>query len=276
MQKIINFLIKYSTLLLYFVLMIVALTLTIQSHTYHSNVVIHSTGNITGDFLQYRSGVYDYFNLSSRNIKLQQENALLRMQLLAAGDTLLGKETTALFTDSVPYKIIPARVIKNDYRHLTNFITIDVGTNQGIKTDMGVITSNGIVGIVDKVNSKYARVISILNTRLSLNAQIKGTNTIGSLVWNGQDPYIVNLIDVPRLVRVKKGDTVITGYQSASFPPDIAIGTVKKVSLIESGSRYDIQVKLLHDPINLGYVSVIKNRDAQARKMVDTLIVNDE
>jgi rod shape-determining protein MreC len=86
----------------------------------------------------------------------------------------------------------------------------------------------------------------------------------------------MNLIDVPRLARVKKGDTIITGMQSTSFPPDIMIGKVKKVALIDTGSRYDIEVTLFNDLTDLGYVSVIKNRDERARKRLDTLIVGNE
>lgn len=276
MQKIINFLIKYRNLLLYLFLMIVAVIFTIQSHLHHRNMVIHSTGNMTSRLLQSRSNVYDYFNLGERNKRLQEENARLRMQLLAAGDTLIGTESTRIFLDTVPYRIFPARVIKSDYHRRDNYLTIDIGTNQGIKADMGVISSQGIVGLVDKTNAKYSRVISILNSGISLNAQIKGTNTIGSLVWNGKDPYTMNLIDVPRLAKVKKGDTIITGIQSTSFPPDILIGKVKKVTLIETGSRYDIEVKLFNDLTDLGYVSVIKSRDERFRKIVDTLTISNE
>lgn len=276
MQNIINFLIKYRNLLLYLFLMMLSVAFTVQSHSHHRNMFIHSTGNLTSSMLKSRSDVYSYFHLSERNKVLQRENALLRMQLLAAGDTLLGEETTRIFLDTVPYRIMPARVIKNDFHKRDNYITIDIGTNQGIKNDMGVIAANGIVGLIDKAGSNYARVISVLNSNMSLNAQIKGTSTIGSLVWTGKDPYVMNLIDVPRLAKVKKGDTIITGLQSTSFPPDIMIGTVKKVALIDTGSRYDIEVKLFNDLTDLGYVNVIKMRDERARKRVDTLIVGDE
>lgn len=276
MQNIINFLIKYRNLLLYLFLMMLSVAFTVQSHSHHRNMFIHSTGNITSRILKLRSDVYSYFHLSERNKVLQQENAVLRMQLLAAADTLLGDETTRIFLDTVPYRIMPARVIKNDFHKRDNYITIDIGTNQGIRNDMGVIAANGIVGLIDKAGPKYARVISVLNSNMSLNAQIKGTSTIGSLVWTGKDPYVMNLIDVPRLAKVKKGDTIITGLQSTSFPPDIMIGTVKKVALIDTGSRYDIEVKLFNDLTDLGYVNVIKMRDERARKRVDTLIVGDE
>lgn len=81
MQQIINFLIKYRNLLLYLSLLLIALIFTVQSHSYHRNSFVHSTGNITGSFLSSRNGIYDYLNLKEENDKLRKENALLRMKL---------------------------------------------------------------------------------------------------------------------------------------------------------------------------------------------------
>lgn len=276
MQKIINFLISNRNTLLYLVLMVLALIFTIQSHNYHRSVWIHSTGNVQASLLGTRSNFYDYFNLADRNKRLMQENAYLRMQLLKTGDTALGSISSRIFQDSIPYTVHPARVIKNDYHRKDNFITIDIGSKQGVRPDMGVISAGGIVGLVDKVQGKYSRVISILNSNISLNAQVKGTNTIGSLTWSGDNPYVMNLVDVPRLAQIKKGDTILTGVQSRSFPPDILIGTIKNIKLIESGSRYEVEVTLFNDMTDLGYVNVIKKRDQEVIRKLDTITTSDE
>ncbi|MFT6096606.1 MAG: rod shape-determining protein MreC [Nonlabens sp.] len=255
--------------------MVVALSFTIQTHDYHLNSTIHSTGYVTGNLLNTRNGIFDYFDLKNQNNKLSEENALLRMQLLDIGDTLLGKESTFVFSDSIPYRIFPARVIKNDYYKSDNYITIDIGTDQGVRSDMGVISPKGIVGVVDKSSTQFSRVISILNSQVSLNAQIKGTATIGSLKWNGNDPYMMSLEDVPRLAKVSKGDTIITGRQSTLFPADILIGSIKNAELIENGSRYKIDVELFNDMTDLDYINVIKNRDRAALQVIDTLGNNE-
>ncbi|WP_213520733.1 rod shape-determining protein MreC [Nonlabens sp.] len=275
MQQIVNFLIKYRNLLLYLFLMVTALTFTIQTHEYHRNTTIHSTGYVTGKLLNTRNKIYDYFDLKNQNNKLSKENASLRMRLLEIGDTLLGKEATFVFSDSIPYRMFPARVIKNDFYKTDNYITIDIGTDQGITSDMGVISPKGIVGIVDKSSTQFSRVISILNSQISLNAQIKGTSTIGSLKWNGNDPYIMSLEDVPRLAKISNGDTIITGKQSTMFPSDILIGRIKNAQLIENGSRYKIDVTLFNDMTDLDYVNVIKNRDRTALHVIDTLGNNE-
>ncbi|MGB5983453.1 MAG: rod shape-determining protein MreC [Nonlabens sp.] len=275
MQQIVNFLIKYRNLLLFLFLFAVAMVFTIQSHNYHRNSFISSSNNLTGSILATRGGVSGYFDLAEENKKLQRENAALRMKLLQAGDTLLGEEFSMKFGDSLPYRIIPARVVKNSYAKRDNYITIDVGTNQGVETDMGVFTSNGVVGIVDKSDKRFSRVASILNTQLSISAAIKNTSTIGSLKWDGQDPYLINMEDVPRLAKVNQGDTIVTGKLSTIFPPDIFIGTIEKTELVGNGGRYEIKVRLNNDMTDLGHAYVVKNRDRELIRVIDTLGFNE-
>ena len=126
MQQIINFLIKYRNLLLYLFLLFIALGFTIQSHDYHRNTTIHSTGYLTSSLLNTKSRIYEYFELKDQNNKLSKENARLRMRLLEISDTLLGEESTFIFSDSIPYKVFPARVIKNDFYKTDNYITIEL------------------------------------------------------------------------------------------------------------------------------------------------------
>jgi rod shape-determining protein MreC len=275
MQQIVNFLIKYRNLLLYILLLGVSVTFTVQTHSFHRNSFISSANGFTGSILNTQRGIYGYFDLADENKLLQAENAALRMRLLEIGDTLLGKEEIYVFSDSIPYKIFPARVIKNNYAFRDNFLTIDIGKKQGVDSDMGVFTPEGIVGVVDKSSKNFTRVISILNTQLSIAAEIKGTSTIGSLNWDGKDPYLINLQDVPRLAKVKKGDTIVTGSLSTIFPPGILIGTIEDAQLVANDSRYEIQVRLLNDMTDLGSAYVIKYRDQQAIKSVDTLGQNE-
>ncbi len=271
MQQIFNFLIKNRNLLLYLLLAFIGLIFTVQNHSYHRNSFIHSTGAFTGYFLEKQSSVSSYFDLDDENQLLREENAKLRMLLGDQADSLLSSSVVFYNSSKTPFEVFPARVIKNRYAYRDNFLTIDIGAQEDIKEDMGVITTNGILGVVDKVGSRYSRVISVLNSEISLNAQIKGTNTIGSLTWNGNSPYLMNLEDVPRLAKVVKGDTIITGQQSTTFPPDILIGVVKDAQLIDNGSRYKIDVQLFNDMTNVGTAYVIRNRDLEEIQEINNL-----
>lgn len=56
-----------------------------------------------------------------------------------------------------------ASVIKNSIQHAKNYLTIDKGTKDGLVQDMGVITSNGVVGIVENTSKNFATVQTLLN-----------------------------------------------------------------------------------------------------------------
>src|SRR5690606_18880033 len=116
------------------------------------------------------------------------------------------------------FKIRPASIIKNSYNKLHNYLLVDKGNKDSVVQDMGVITSKGIVGIIENTSSNYANVQSVLNTFSEINAAIKNTNNFGSLKWNGEDFNVVQLVDVLRSAPIKKGDTIITGGMSSIFP----------------------------------------------------------
>ena len=159
--------------------------------------------------------------------------------------------------------IIVSKVIHNSYSVYENYLTLDSGSNQGIESDMGVINSLGIVGIIDQTSPKYATVISVLNVKSQINAKIKKTNHFGSLIWDGKNTGFVQLIDVPRLAAIRKGDTIVTGGQSVIFPENINIGTVDKIYIDNETNYYTLNVKLFNDMTNLGYVYIIKSKDRE-------------
>ena len=190
-----------------------------------------------------------------------EENKQLRNLLTNIEDTSAVRN----FKDSTSFDGIylfrTAKVINNNYSKSDNYITLDRGKNSQIAAEYGVITSQGIVGIVDHVSKNYSRVISILNSNSKINAQLKKTNHFGSLVWNGKDPNLVQLIDVPRLAPLKKGDTIITGGKSLIFPQGIPIGSIEGFKLDQNESYYTIDIRLFNDMTNIGYVYIIENKD---------------
>jgi rod shape-determining protein MreC len=138
---------------------------------------------------------------------------------------------------------------------------LNSGSNEGIKSDMGVINSLGIVGIIDRTSPNYSTVVSILNTKSQINAKIKKSNHFGSLIWKGKSTGFVQLIDVPRLASVRKGDTIVTGGQSVIFPENINIGTIYKIYKDDETNYYTLDIKLFNDMTNLGHVYIIKSKD---------------
>ncbi len=262
MQQIFNFIFKNSNRLLFLLLLVVSLLLTIQSHSYHRSKIISSANFFTGGIYEKINNVNEYFSLKAQNEELAVENARLKSLLFNT------KDTTVIPTlDTVrgikKTDIIVSKVIHNSYSVYENFLTINKGAAMGIKPKMGVINSAGIVGIVDKTSKNYATVISILNIESKINAKIKKSNHFGSLVWNGKSTGFVQLIDVPRLAGVRKGDTIVTGGESIIFPENIGIGTIERVYTDDITHYYTLDIKLFNDMTNLGHVYVIKNKDAE-------------
>lgn len=260
MQQILQFIVKNSTRLLFLLLLGISLALTIQAHSYHRSKVISSANFVTGGVYEQMNSVKEYFSLRTHNEELAKENAVLRGLLFDKQDSAKVPSIDSIRGVS-RNNIVVAKVIHNSYNVYENYLTLNAGAKDGIKPDMGVMNSSGIIGIVDKVSKNYATVQSILNIRSSLNAKIKKSNHFGSLVWNGKNTGYVQLIDVPRLASVRKGDTIVTGGQSHIFPENIGIGTIDKIYIDNETHYYTINVKLFNDMTNLGYVYVIKSKN---------------
>jgi rod shape-determining protein MreC len=124
---------------------------------------------------------------------------------------------------------------------------------------MGVITSKGILGIIENTSNHFATVQSILNEKSNINAKIKNTDHFGSLVWDMKRFDVVQLVDIPRLVPLTVGDTIVTGGMSSIFPENVPIGTIRKFDLNTSQSFYRIDVALFNDMTNIKNVYIVNN-----------------
>ena len=270
MQQIINFVLRNKTSLLFLLLFFVSIALTIQSHSYHKSKFINSANFFTGGIYESASSVSNYFDLKTQNEILVEENNKLRSQLLNDLDsslTSISRIDTTTFNGR--YKIQTAKIINNNYSASKNYLTINKGEKHGLKEDLAVITSKGIVGIIDNTSNGYSRVLSILSTKSKINAQLKANNHIGSLEWNANSSSIVQLTDISKFAPVKQGDTIVTGGQSSIFPQGILIGIVDNFVLDISGDTYTVDVKLFNDMTNLSHVYIIENLDTEEIKLLE-------
>ena len=262
MQQIIFFLIRNKNFLLFIVLFSISIFLTIQTHSYHKNNFVNSSNNITGGIYTIKSSITNYFNLREENEILIDENTRIRIQLESYKSKVVNQN---IDTNSIlsKYYFVSAKVINNSFSKTKNKLTIDKGERDSIQLDLGVITSKGIVGIIDNVSNKYATIQSILNTNSQINAKLKNAKHFGSLVWNTEDPNVIQLIDIPRLAPVKIGDTIVTGGKSTIFPVGILIGAVIDFELTEDENSQNLNIQLFNDMTNLQHVYIINNLDSQ-------------
>jgi rod shape-determining protein MreC len=270
MQQIFNFILKNSNKLLFLLLLGISLGFTIQFHSYHKSKVISSANFVSGNAYKKINDVESYFSLRTQNDNLAFENARLKMLLFNKKDTIVPEIVD--LQGVAKTNIILSRVIHNSFDVYENYLTIDSGIAKGVKTDMGVINDLGIVGVIDNTSTNFATVISILNKKNAINAKLKKSNHFGSLTWNGKSTGFAQLVNVPRLAAVRKGDTIVTGAQSTIFPENINIGTINNIYVDNQTNYYTINVKLFNDMTDLGYVYIIKNRDTpEILKLEETI-----
>jgi rod shape-determining protein MreC len=270
MQQIINFILRNKTFLLFLLLLFTSLFLTFQSHSYHKSKFINSANFLTGGIYESVNNIGDYFNLKAENTTLLEENNRLKSILFNSKKDNLKEE----YLDSTTfknYKLTAAQVYKNSYSATNNYLTINKGERDSIKQDYGVITSKGIVGIIDNTSKKYARVMSVLNTNIRVNAQLKKTNHFGTLSWNSKSPEYVQLIDLPKQAPVTVGDTIITGGLSTIFPKGIPIGVISAFKIDETENYFEIDINLFNDMTNVGHVYIIENLDAEEISTLNNL-----
>ena len=258
MQQIINFLIDKKNFILFLLLLFISLIFTAQSNSYHKSKFTNSANWFSGNIYETSNKVSEYLHLKTYNKQLVDENLRLRKIILNIEQPLKDSITfDSTFIEN--YKFFKATVIKNSYSRLNNYLTLDKGTNDGIKKDMGVISSKGIIGIVDNTSNKYSTAQSLLNSLSKINAKLKKSNHFGTLIWDGKNPQTVQLIDIPGIAPIAVGDTVITGGMSTIFPKNILIGTISDFKLDDSKNYYTLQVDLFNDMTNINHVYIIES-----------------
>jgi len=254
-----RFLNKNAFRLFFLLLFGISIWLTVNHNLYNRSDFINSSNGILGYFYINVSEISDYFKLKTENQQLFEENTNLKEFIL----NQIEKEDSIYISSSAyinnEINVIGAKIIKNSFVKQKNTLTIKGGTKQGIEKNMGVINNKGIVGIIDKVSSNYATVLSVLNTDFRSVAKIKKNDHFGTLTWNGKDTNIIQLIEIQRNAPVSYGDTIVTGFSSIAFPENIPIGRVQKIYFDNQTNSFTLDIKLFNDITNLSYVYVTGN-----------------
>ncbi len=259
MRNLILFLIRYNAFFVFLLLEGVALFFVIRNHNYHRAGFLNSAGLVTGNIYNTYFSFGEYLNLNTVNEQLMEENAWLRerQNYMLIPDSL----NTEVLKDSLKifYEFIPVKVINYTTDKVSNYITLNKGKNHGIDKDMGVITGNGVVGIVSRVSNNFSTVMSVLHKNTRVSIKIKKFNYPGTLQWSGGSPALAELTGIPQHLPIAEGDTVVTSGFSAIFPENIPVGVIQKFQSPPGSSFYEVTIKLLADFETLQYAYVINN-----------------
>jgi rod shape-determining protein MreC len=260
MRNILVFIIRYHFLLLFVLLEIFAITLLVNSTYYQSSAILKAGSRVTGRFYTSISNATDYLKLRTTNEQLAQENAMLRQM---KGVSFLKNDTSSFWVNDTlhkqQYQYIVSKVVLNTVGKRNNYIMLDKGSRSGIKKDMAVITSNGIVGTVVNVSENFSWVMSLLNKHTRISGRITKNNQMGTVVWNGVDHMYGTLTDIPAHVKIAKGDTIVSSGYSYIFPAGIMMGTISDFRVEQGDHFYIIPFKFSVDFNALQYVYVVRN-----------------
>ncbi|MDY7395320.1 rod shape-determining protein MreC [Aureibaculum sp. 2210JD6-5] len=276
MQQIVSFILKNKYFLLFLLLEIIAFTFTMQSHSYHKSKFVNSANAITGGIYNKINAFKEYTSLKEFNDQLMEENVRLKNLLSKIPTDSTSKTITVV--DSVnyhqKYSYTPAKVIRNQYNRKFNFLTINVGSSDGVKPDQGVINSRGIIGITNSTSKNYATVLSILNETSNINVKLLNSFHFGSLDWDGKDYNILQLVDLAIQANIKVGDTIITGGKSTIFPEGIPVGTILDFRK-ENNTYREVNIKLFNDMSAIGPVNVITSFDKEEIENLEQGLSNE-
>ncbi len=260
MQRILNALLQFKNTVLYLFLLLLSLLFIYNQSPFHGFSLEKYGFYFSSKLFSTSKNISAYFNLKDVNKKLTEENEQLKNFELKENDVLLYPEALSQ-KKRFPFRVVKAHVIKNSFQNQRNFLILDVGEKDGIQPEMGVISANGILGIVHSVSENYANVISILHQDLKVNVRTMSSPAFGSLHWSGQSPTEFRIEDVVSNAKIAIGDTVITGGMSSYFPLGIPLGKITQLEKNEGSGYYAIDLSLFSDPSQVYNAYVIENKD---------------
>lgn len=171
------------------------------------------------------------------------------------------KKLLELNTITSDYKVINATVIGRNLEEYLDIVTIDKGEKDGIKTNMAVVTNDGLLGETIKVSNSTSKVKLLTNSdvynKISIMIQTEDKKVYGILSRYEEktNSFIVEGID--DLAIIKEGDLIYTTGLGEVYPTGILIGEVTRISKDNFDLSYNLKVTPSTDFNNFHYVAVL-------------------
>lgn len=261
MDNLLVFLKRYGYWAVFLLLEVAALVAFFSFNERQGGALLTSVNEVAAVVNTARSEVVGFVNLRHVNKQLTEDN--VRLQQMVARQ---GQETAV--ADSV-FGMVMARVVSQSVNRRDNYIVLDKGSSAGVTEGMGVVASNGVVGIVFLVEKHYCMVLPTINSRSSISCTLRGKNFYGYLQWGGGDARQAYLTDVPRYAEIARGDTVETSGYSAMFPRGYYVGRVTYITDADDGLSLRVDVRMDVEFASLSDVCILVNHDRAERDSLD-------
>lgn len=150
MRNLLNFLLKYNYWFLFIMLEVICFALLFRFNHYQGSAFFTSSNWLVGTVYEAVNNVTGYFHLKAINDDLVQKNVELELQIEHMREKLAnyiedGADLEQLKQDAlVGYDIYKAQVINNSLTHANNYITLNKGEKDGIRSEMGVVNGSGV------------------------------------------------------------------------------------------------------------------------------------
>lgn len=281
MRNLFNFILRNSHWLVAILLVAFSFYLVFAHNSYQRSVYLSSANSVVGWFYAATNNVTSFLHLKKNNAQLLERNAELEKRfyaLQAQLDSLLAPDSMvvqAFVRDSVTspqFDFIPAEVVNLSFSGVNNFITLNKGAAQGIKPDMGVISQEGVVGVVSNVSPNFSVVIPVINPKFRLSAKLKNSENYGSVSWDGKNIRQAQLRELPKHEVFQQGDTVLTSF-SRIFPRNLIIGFVHDMGVSGDDNFNTFNLQLATDFYTLQDVLVIADRLYEEQKTLEETVL---
>lgn len=270
MNNLFQFLYKHLHWVVFIALEILCFVLLFSYNSFQGSVYLSTANSAAARLMEGRQKVTSYFGLIEVNDRLAAQNAALQQRVVELESFLSMHQLDSLAqTEAIQqvhrsgYVITPAQVVDKSVSRADNYITIDQGEADGVRTDMGVVGVDGVVGVIYKCTEHYSLVMPLLNSNSRISCKVQGSNDIGYLRWDGGDARYAVLRDLPRYSLVNVGDTIVTSGSSSFFPEGIMIGRVAELYPSPDGLSVTLKVALSTRFSQLEHVFVVRKMDAK-------------
>lgn len=270
MRNLITFVWRNYFFFLFLLLEVLSVYLVVQNNYFQRASFINSSNEVSASVMKTSAEVEEYFFLKAENDRLARENAELRSRSMISFSMVVDDEYKVNDTAfRQKYVYTSAKVVNNSNNLRNNFLTLDKGARHGIKNNMAVITSTGVVGQVKDVSENYCTVMSLLNSKTTISSKIKKDGSYGPLTWDGEDFRYATLHDIPTHVKLVRGDSVVTSAYSLTFPENIMVGRVDTFERKAGEYFYTVKVRLATEFNRISHVYVVTNKQKEEQEELE-------
>ena len=231
----------------------------------HNDFIVGNASNFWDSYIDLIHTKRDNEMLRSENARLREENIGLQgiLQQNARLTRLVGfKQQRPIF------KLEPARVVAADMSPFFRVLTLRLETEtEGIQPEMPVVSSEGVVGRIERVDGKFCDVMLSVDPRSNIDVMTQLNRSRGILSGTGDDKkYEAKISYLLRRDEVEEGELIVTSGRAGTFPKELPVGRVSSINTKSFGLYQEVTVEPIVDFSRLEEVYIITGVQEETRK----------